>query len=57
MPLIDKPLGELRLYQGINPRPDDFDAYWEEALAEMNAIDPQVELRRSPLPDPFRRVL
>ena len=28
MPLIDKPLSELRVYTGINPRPADFDAYW-----------------------------
>lgn len=45
MPLIDKPLSELLVYQGINPRPHDFDTYWEEALAEMHAIDPQIELR------------
>jgi cephalosporin-C deacetylase len=48
MPLIDKPLGELRLYQGINPRPDDFDAFWDEALAELGAVDPGVELRLAP---------
>jgi cephalosporin-C deacetylase len=45
MPLIDKPLSELLVYQGINPRPYDFDEYWAEALAEMDAIDPQIELR------------
>ena len=45
MPIIDKPLHELREYRGTNPRPRDFDAYWEKALAEMNAVDPQVELR------------
>jgi cephalosporin-C deacetylase len=45
MPLIDMPLEELRAYQGINPRPADFDTYWDESLAEMRAIDPQIELR------------
>ncbi len=45
MPAIDKPLPELREYQGINPRPADFDAYWDKALAEMHATDSQVELR------------
>jgi cephalosporin-C deacetylase len=45
MPTIDKPLHELLVYQGINPRPPDFDAYWERSLAEMDAVDPQVELR------------
>jgi len=44
MPLIDKPLAELFHYQGINPRPDDFDAYWDEALRELDATDPQPEL-------------
>jgi cephalosporin-C deacetylase len=45
MPLVDKPLAELRDYRGINPRPADFDAYWEAGLAEMEALDPQVDLR------------
>ncbi len=53
MPLIDKPLNELHTYQGINPRPDDFDAYWDEALAEMRAVDPRVELRPAPFSAPF----
>jgi cephalosporin-C deacetylase len=44
MPLIDKPLEELKTYQGINPKPDDFDKFWDASLSEMKAIDPQVEL-------------
>jgi len=44
MPLVDMPLEKLKHYEGINPRPADFDAYWERALAEMRAVDPQVEL-------------
>jgi len=48
MPLtFDLPLSELRNYKGVNPRPADFDAYWASALAEMQALDPQVELRPS----------
>lgn len=38
--LFDLPLDELRTYRGRNPRPDDFDAYWEAALAEARALDP-----------------
>ncbi|MEI8342277.1 MAG: acetylxylan esterase [Verrucomicrobiota bacterium] len=53
MPLIDKPLAELREYQGINPRPRDFDEYWDRALAEMNAVDPQLELRPANFTTPF----
>lgn len=45
MPLIDLPLEELRTYAGVNPRPVHFEAYWNESLAEMSAVDPQVELR------------
>jgi len=45
MPLIDKPLAELRIYAGRNPRPADFDSFWDRGLAEMRALDPKVELR------------
>lgn len=40
MPAVDMPLEKLKVYQGVNPRPADFDEYWNKALAEMNAIDP-----------------
>lgn len=38
MPAFDYPLEQLKTYRGQNPRPADFDAYWERALAEMNAV-------------------
>jgi cephalosporin-C deacetylase len=44
MPLVDMPLDQLKAYQGRNPRPDDFDTYWDRALDEMKAVDPQLEL-------------
>ncbi len=45
MPLtFDFPFEQLKNYRGINPRPVDFDAFWDKALAEMHALDPQVEL-------------
>ncbi|NIA12540.1 MAG: prolyl oligopeptidase family serine peptidase [Nitrospiraceae bacterium] len=53
MPLIDMPLAELEQYGGINPRPDDFDAYWERALAEMRGVDPKVELIPADFQAPF----
>lgn len=46
MPLVDLPLEKLREYPGRNPRPDDFDAYWASALAELDATDPAPELVR-----------
>ncbi len=45
MPVFDLPLSKLRTYQGTNPRPRDFDAYWDKAVAEMRATDPKVELK------------
>jgi cephalosporin-C deacetylase len=44
MPLIDKPLHELKVYQGINPRPADFDQYWDDAIAEMRSVNAAVDL-------------
>lgn len=44
MPAFDLPLPELQRYQGTNPCPDDFEAYWDRALAELDAHDPKVEL-------------
>jgi cephalosporin-C deacetylase len=39
------PLDELRRYQGRNPRPADFDAYWTAALSELASVDARVELQ------------
>jgi len=41
---IDIPVEELFTYQGRNPRPKDFDAYWDRALAELNTTPPNPEL-------------
>jgi len=45
MPLLfDMPLEQLKNYRGVNPRPEDFDSYWDKALAEMKATEPDVQL-------------
>ena len=44
MPAVDKTLQELREHYGIFPRPSDFDAYWEKALAELEATAPAAAL-------------
>ena len=45
MPLtFDKPLEQLKTYQGINPRPHDFDTFWRDGLSEMRGTDPQTEI-------------
>lgn len=57
MPQIDLPLEELYAYQGRNPRPDDFDAYWNRALEEMRRVDPQITMElawfQSPIAECF----
>ncbi|HUO58848.1 MAG TPA: acetylxylan esterase [bacterium] len=45
MPLLDFPLEKLKTYKGINPRPKDFDAYWDRAVREMRALNPRLELK------------
>ena len=45
MPLgFDFSLEKLKEYRGINPKPADFDAYWDTAIDEMQALDDEVEL-------------
>ncbi|MGI6173743.1 MAG: acetylxylan esterase [Christensenellales bacterium] len=44
MPMIDMPLSQLRQYKGINPCPADIDAYWDRAVAEMEALGTEYEL-------------
>jgi len=44
MPLIDLPLDQLHAYQGRNPRPHDFDAYWDRALSDLAAQPDEIEL-------------
>ncbi|OWR30881.1 acetylesterase [Saccharibacillus sp. O23] len=50
MPLVDMPLNEMRQYQGINPKPEDHGEYWERAMEELRAVDPQAEF----VPSDFR---
>ena len=40
MPIIDMPLEKLKVYEGRNPRPCDFDEFWDASLAELDTIDP-----------------
>ncbi|WNR46108.1 acetylxylan esterase [Paenibacillus roseipurpureus] len=53
MPSFDMPLAKLLTYQGCNPRPEDFDAYWDRAIAEMKSISPQLELFPSEFQIPY----
>ena len=42
------PLNKLKSYKGMNPKPRDFDAYWDRALQEMKAVDPKATLVPNP---------
>ncbi|HCE46463.1 MAG TPA: acetylesterase [Lentisphaeria bacterium] len=44
MPMIDMSMEKLLKYKGQSPRPKDFDKYWSKALAELDKVDPDVEL-------------
>ena len=53
MPVFEMPLEKLKEYQGRNPRPDDFDEYWDRAVEEMKATDPDLETTPHELKAPF----
>ena len=38
MPELDFPLEDLRNYQGISPKPKDFDSYWDESIGELKKL-------------------
>lgn len=44
---IDMTLEELKKYKGTNPKPADYDDYWEAAIKEMNSVDPNVEIAQA----------
>jgi cephalosporin-C deacetylase len=53
MPQIDMPLEQLLTYPGRSPRPADFDEFWDRSLAEMQTLDPQIEMKPHALNAPF----
>ncbi|HEY6739800.1 MAG TPA: alpha/beta fold hydrolase [Actinopolymorphaceae bacterium] len=54
MPLtFDLSPEKLATYTGTNPRPQDFDEFWDKALAELDALDPQVQITPADFQTPF----
>lgn len=47
MPQVDLPLDQLRRYRGTNPKPDDFDEYWADALQELGNVPCDLERHRA----------
>lgn len=41
------PVKDLEKYEGINPKPIDFDKYWDESIEEMLSVNPDVEFKTS----------
>lgn len=50
MPMLDMPLEQLKEYKGTNPKPQDFDAFWAEALAELDGVPPAPVLQPAGVP-------
>ena len=44
---------ELLKYNGVNPRPEDHDDYWEKALSEMKAVESQVSFEEVDFKSPI----
>ena len=54
MPLtFDMPRDQLTAYQGTNPRPVDFDDYWNAALASLETHDAKPEIEPASFQAPF----
>jgi len=54
MPLLfDMPFEKLESYQGTNPKPTDFDAFWDAGLEEMRSVKADVELVPADFQVPF----
>lgn len=41
------PVEELEKYNGTNPKPQDFEEYWDKAIKEMKNVNPEVSLKES----------
>ncbi|HAM38036.1 MAG: acetylesterase [Elusimicrobia bacterium RIFOXYC2_FULL_34_12] len=50
-------LRKLKEYKGRNPRPKDFDKFWERGLSEMNSIAPKIKIVPAKFQVPFCKCL
>ena len=50
---LELSLEDLRRYRGTNPRPGDFARFWEDALIELEEVDPRPEWSASTFQVPF----
>jgi cephalosporin-C deacetylase len=45
MAQIDFPLSKLKTYKGINPKPKDFDRFWNKSVQQLDDINPDVKIQ------------
>jgi cephalosporin-C deacetylase len=54
MPLLfDLPMDKLKTYAGTNPKPHDFDEFWDRRVDEMHKLDDKSEIIPSDFQVPF----
>jgi cephalosporin-C deacetylase len=53
MTVPDMRLHELKVYRGVNPKPEDFDEYWYRALDEVHGLGTAYELEPADFHVPF----
>ena len=54
MPLLfDMSWDQLQTYEASNPKPSDFDDFWDRGLAEVESVDPALEYAPSSFRVPF----
>jgi cephalosporin-C deacetylase len=53
MPMIDMPLEKLQTYGGTNPKPEDFDKFWDDSLAELASVDPDIKITPAAFQAPY----
>jgi cephalosporin-C deacetylase len=51
--MFDMPMEKLKTYQGRNPKPGDFDEFWDRSLEEMRAIKPKIDMVAAPFQTSF----
>ena len=52
MPVLDMPLSELENYQGRNPKPANFDTFWDAGIVAAANQETQIELRPNSFSQP-----
>ena len=51
--MIDMPLEELKQFNGKNPKPENFDKFWDDSLAELASVDPDIKITPAEFQAPY----